>query len=71
VSCNKGWGYVIRLAEATWLETERDGGTELRHLRQRADRMRVFTNVRLWKGSTRRATVCLYRQRATDGIVTT
>jgi hypothetical protein len=66
-----GWGYVIRLAEDTCIETDRDGWTEVRHLRQRHGRMRVFTNVRIWKGSTRHATVCLYRQRVADGTTTT
>ena len=65
------WGYIIRLPEATWIETERDGWSELRHLRQRRDRLRVFKQVRVWKGSTRRATVCLYRTRAADGKLTT
>jgi hypothetical protein len=65
------WGYVIRLAEDTYIEDERDGWVEARHLRQRAGRMRVFRNVRIWKGSTRRATVCLYRYRAADGSTTT
>ena len=29
------WGYVIRLAEDTLIETDRNGWTEVRHLRQR------------------------------------
>jgi hypothetical protein len=66
-----GWGYVIRLAEDTFIETERAGWSEVRHLRQRHGRLRVFANVRIWKGSTRRATVCLYRHRAADGSTTT
>lgn len=66
-----GWGYVVRLAEDTFIETERDGWRELRHLRQRAGQMRVFTHVRIWKGGTRRATVCLYRMRGADGTTTT
>lgn len=65
------WGYVIRLPEGTWIETERDGWCEVRHLRQRRDRLRVFTKVRIWKGSTRRATVCLYRTRTADGTTVT
>jgi hypothetical protein len=65
------WGYVIRLPEATFIAPVTDEWVEVRHLRQRAGRLRVFTNVRIWKGSTRRATVCLYRQRAADGSVTT
>jgi hypothetical protein len=65
------WGYVVRLAEDTFIETERDGWIEMRHLRQRAGRMRVFTNVRIWKGATRRATICLYRVRTADGSVAT
>lgn len=65
------WGYVIRLPEDTFIETERDGWSELRHLRQRANRLRVFENVRIWKGSPRRATVCLYRVRAADGKLAT
>jgi hypothetical protein len=66
-----GWSYVIRLAEDTCIATDRDGWSEVRHLRQRHGRLRVFTNVRIWKGSTRRATVCLYRHRAADGTITT
>jgi Transposase DDE domain len=65
------WSYVIRLPEATWIETQREGWSELRHLRQRRDQLRVFANVRIWKGSTRRATVCLYRTRAANGKLTT
>lgn len=65
------WNYVIRLAEDTWMETERDGWCEVRHLRTRRGQVRVFTNVRIWKGSTRRATVCVSRQRAADGTVST
>ena len=66
-----GWAYVIRLPEDTYIETERDGWTEVRQLRKRRGRLRVFSNVRIWKGSTRRATVCLYRQLAADGTTTT
>ena len=66
-----GWGYIVRLPEDTYIETERDGWKEVRHLRQRRGRLRVFSNVRIWKGATRRATVCLYRHRATDGTTTT
>lgn len=66
-----GWGYIVRLPEDTCIETERAGWTEVRHLRKRRGRLRVFSNVRIWKGSTRRATVCLYRHRAADGSSTT
>lgn len=66
-----GWGYIIRLPEATCIETARDGWKEVRHLRKRRGRMRVFSNVRIWKGSTRRATVCLYGHEAADGTTTT
>jgi hypothetical protein len=65
------WGFVVRLAEDTWIETERDGWSEVRHLRKRRGQLRVFEDVRIWKGSTRRATVCLYRHRAADGKVST
>ena len=65
------WGYVIRLPEGTNIEIAGEGWKELRHLRQRRDRLRVFANVRIWKGSTRRATVCLYRTRTADGKTTT
>jgi hypothetical protein len=73
LSCLDGldWGFVIRLPEATWIETERDGWSEVRHLRKRRDRLRVFSNVRIWKGSSRRATVCLYRVRTAEGKTTT
>src|SRR5215203_1407645 len=66
-----GWSYIIRLPEDTYIETERDDWQEVRHLRQRRGRLRVFSNVRIWKGSTRRATVCLYRHCAADGTSTT
>jgi hypothetical protein len=66
-----GWDYIIRLAEDTFIEHERDGWVEVRHVRKRADRLWVFTNVRIWKGSNRRATVCLYRQRNSDGTMAT
>lgn len=66
-----GWTYVIRLPEDTFIESERDGWKEVRHLRKRHGRLRVFSNVRIWKGSTRRATVCLYRHQAGDGTTTT
>lgn len=65
------WGYVIRLPEDTFIETECDGWSEVRHLRQRDKRLRVFENVRIWKGSSRRATVCVYRVRGADGKVAT
>jgi hypothetical protein len=73
LSCLDGldWGYVIRLPEGTNIEIAGEGWKELRHLRQRRDRLRVFANVRIWKGSTRRATVCLYRTRTADGKTTT
>jgi hypothetical protein len=61
------WGYVIRLPEDTFIADADGEWVEVRHLRQRAGRMRVFRNVRIWKGSVRRATVCLYRRRAADG----
>lgn len=66
-----GWGYVIRLPEDTNIADAMGEWDEVRHLRQRAGRLRVFTNIRIWKGSTRRATVCLYRLRAADGTSTT
>lgn len=66
-----GWTCIMRLAEDTCIEDPRTGWTEVRHLRQRHSRMRVFTNVRIWKGSRRRATVCLYRHRTADGTCTT
>jgi hypothetical protein len=66
-----GWSYIIRLPEDTYIETERDGWQEVRHLRQRRGRLRVFRNVRIWKGATRRATVCLYRHQCVDGTSTT
>lgn len=65
------WGYVIRLAENTFIKQEQDDWVEVRHLRKRAERLRVFGDVRIWKGSTRRATVCLYRQRNADGSLAT
>lgn len=65
------WGFVIRLAEDTFIETDRHGWQEMRHLRQRAGRMRFFRNVRIWKTSDCRATVCLHRQRNADGTITT
>lgn len=66
-----GWGYIVRLPEDTYIETERDGWKEVRHLRKRRGRLRVFANVRIWKGSTRRATVCLYCHQGADGKTTT
>jgi hypothetical protein len=65
-----GWGYVIRLPEDSCIHPD-DSWVEVRHLRQRAGRMRVFRNVRLWKGSTRRSTVCLYRLRTAKGETVT
>lgn len=64
------WGYVIRLPEDTLIAPQADW-IEVRHLRQRAGRLRVFTNVRIWKGATRRATVCLYRTRTAAGKIVT
>lgn len=66
-----GWGSVIRLAESTCIMERPDTWTEVRHLRQRHGRMRVFTDVRIGKGSTRCATVCLTRQRLPTGGHTT
>jgi Transposase DDE domain len=65
-----GWGYVIRLPEDAGIQPD-DERVEVRHLRQRARRMRVFRNVRLWKGSTRRSTVGLYRSRNAKGETST
>lgn len=66
-----GWNYIIRLPEDTYIETEREGWKEVRHQRKRRGCLRVFRNVRIWKGSTRRATVCLYRHQCADGTTTT
>lgn len=66
-----GWGFIIRLPEDTCIETERDGWIEVRNLRQRAGRMRFFRQVRIWKTSLRRATICLHRQRNADGTTVT
>jgi hypothetical protein len=66
-----GWNYIIRLPEDTYIETVPDGWKEVRHQRKRRGRLRVFHNVRIWKGSTRRATVCLYRHQCADGTTTT
>lgn len=66
-----GWNYIIRLPEDTYIETQGDGWKEVRHQRKRRGRLRVFSNVRIWKGSTRRATVCLYRHQCADGTTTT
>jgi hypothetical protein len=65
------WGYVIRLPEDTLIEQQQGEWVEVRHLRQRAGRLRVFTSVRVWKGSKRRATVCLFRHKGGDGKITT
>lgn len=43
----------------------------MRHLRKRRGRLRVFSNVRIWKGSTRRSSVCVYRHQSADGTTTT
>jgi hypothetical protein len=45
-----GWGYIIRLPEDTCIESKRDGWQEVRQLRKRQGRLRVFSNVRVWKG---------------------
>jgi hypothetical protein len=66
-----GWDYIIRLPEDTCIETEREGWQEVRHLRKRHGRLRVFSNVRIWKGAARRATICLYRHQLPDGTSTT
>lgn len=69
------WGYVIRLPEDTFIQTDRDGWSEVRHLRQRRNRLRVFENVRIWKGSSRRATefyheLCEYNKGRRLGLKT-
>lgn len=61
-----GWAYVIRLPEDTFIESERDGWKEVRHLRKRRGRLRVFSNVSIWKSSTHRATVCLYPRTSSE-----
>jgi hypothetical protein len=73
VSCltELGWDYVIRLAEDTLIEDQKSGWTEVRHLRKRRGRLRVFCNVRVWKSSETRATVCLYRHQNPNGTTTT
>lgn len=65
------WGYVIRLPDDTNIADAEGEWVEVRHLRKRAGKLRVFRNVRIWKGSSRRATVCLYRHRAADGTTAT
>jgi hypothetical protein len=47
---------VIRLPEDTNIADDAGEWTEVRHLRKRAGKLRIFTNVRLWEGGSRRAT---------------
>lgn len=65
------WGYVIRLPEDTNIADDEGTWLEVRHLRTRAGKLRVFEDVRIWKGATRRATVCVHRHRANDGSLST
>lgn len=64
------WQFVLRAPEDTLLQHERDGWVELRHLRQRAGRLRVFRNVRIWKTHGRCVHLCLLRRRGPDGKMT-
>jgi hypothetical protein len=66
-----GWQYLIRLPEDTLIQHPDAGWVAVRDLRQRAQRQRFFSDVRIWKGATRTATVCLSRQRTADGRTTT
>jgi hypothetical protein len=65
------WGYVIRLPDDTFIAGEAGEWVEVRHLRKRAGKLRVFHNVPVWKSAQRRATVCVYRHRAADGTTAT
>jgi hypothetical protein len=54
------WEYVFRAAEDTYVETSK-GWKKLRSLYKRRNVGRFLSNVRIWKQSTRRAHVSIYK----------
>lgn len=55
-----GWEYVFRAPEDTYVETSK-GWKKVRSLYKRKNAGRFLNNVRVWKGSTRRANISLYK----------
>lgn len=64
------WNYVFRANEDTQIEDPEHGWREVRQIRVRNNKARYFSNVRVWKGSTRRANLSIY-QLARKGFRTT
>lgn len=55
-----GWEYVFRAPEDTYVETSK-GWKKVRSLYKRKNVGRFLHNVRVWKGSTRRANISVYK----------
>jgi len=55
-----GWEYVFRAPDDTYVETQ-TGWKKVRSLYKRKNIGRFLNNVRVWKGSTRRANISLYK----------
>jgi len=54
------WEYVFRAPADTYIETQ-TGWKKVRSLYKRRNTGRFMNNVRVWKGSTRRANISLYK----------
>jgi hypothetical protein len=54
------WEYVFRAPENTYVETS-DGWKMVRSLAKHKNIGRFLNNVRIWKGSTRRANISIYK----------
>jgi Transposase DDE domain len=55
-----GWEYVFRAPEDTYIETSK-GWKKVQSLYKRKNVGRFLQNVRVWKGSTRRANISVYK----------
>jgi DDE family transposase len=55
-----GWEYVFRASDDTYIETQA-GWKKVKSLYKRKNVGRFLNNVRVWKGSTRRANISVYK----------
>lgn len=55
-----GWEYVFRASDDTYIETQA-GWKKVKSLYKRKNVGRFLNNVRVWKGSTRRANMSVYK----------
>jgi len=65
-----GWEFVFRAPDDTYVELPTHGWKMLKTIYKRRNTGRFFTNVRVWKGSQRRANISIYKY-ARNGFRTT